>query len=681
MNRPLNWGIMATGNIARRFATDLPYAEQGTLLAVGSRTLDSAQRFAAEFDAPRAYGSYDELVADPDVDAIYISLPNHLHAYWAIRCAEAGKHILCEKPLATNHPEAMTVIEAARYHDVFLMEAFMYRCHPQTAKLAELVASGAIGDVRVIQASFSYDMGGYNENIRQVNEYAGGGIMDVGCYPVSLARLIAGAALGQPFAEPVLVTDGYQRKQSVKAFGHVGDQSRVDEWTSAVVQFPGDIVAELTCGIRARVESVARIWGANGHIVTMNPWLPDDERTGGEAGLQILLYRTGQSEPEEIVLPAGKPLYAVEADAVAAHVADREAPAMSWQDSLGNMMALDSWREELGLVFDNEKYDALKTPVSGRPVARRSDHNMQYGQVAGIDKPVSRLVMGTMIFKRNRLPLACSMLDYFFEIGGNCLDTAHVYGSEETVGEWLKLRGIREEMVVIGKGARDDKGTPEGITAQLLETLEKMQLDYLDMYMMHTDNPSVPAGELVACLNEHLDAGRIRAFGGSNWSIERIQEADAYAEANGLVSFAASSPNLSLAVWNEPMWPGCLSASDAISRAWYTERRLPVFAWSSQATGFFTGRYSPEDRDVSWLAPIVRTWFNDQNFARLQRARELAAQKGVTAAQVALAYVLQQPFPTFALIGPQSINELRDVLPALDIHLTPEETAWLNLED
>jgi aryl-alcohol dehydrogenase-like predicted oxidoreductase len=245
---------------------------------------------------------------------------------------------------------------------------------------------------------------------------------------------------------------------------------------------------------------------------------------------------------------------------------------MTWEDSLGNMLTLDAWRREIGLVFDNEKYESLSVPTSGQKLQRRPQHNMQYGGVEGVDKPISRLVMGTMIFQPGRLPLACAMLDYFYEIGGNCMDTAHVYGCEKTVGEWIKLRGVREDLVIIGKGARDEAGTPEGLTKQLLQSLETMQLDYLDLYFMHTDNPSVPVGELVDCLNEHVRAGRIRAFGGSNWRIERIEAANAYARAHNLVGFAASSPNLSLAEWNEPMWPGCLTASDAQSRAW-------VFQW------------------------------------------------------------------------------------------------------
>lgn len=677
----LRWGILGTGKIAATFARQLPASQTGTLVAVGSRSLESAARFAETHGAARAYGDYDELLADSDVDAVYISLPNHLHARWTVRCAEAGKHILCEKPLATNHAEAMTAVEAARFHGVFLMEAFMYRCHPQTAKLVELIRSGAIGQVRLIQAAFSYAMPADHANIRLQNTAAGGSIMDVGCYTLSMARLLAGAATGQDFANPLIVSDGYRAESEIKAYAHLGEESGVDEWTTATVKFSDTLFANLTCGLHLRVEPTVRVWGTAGHLVVPNPWFPGDERFGGDAGAVIELHRHG-ADTETLTVPGGKPLYAIEADTVAQHVAEQQAPSpcMTWADSLGNMRALDAWRRQIGLAFTAETSAALAVPTSGRPLTRRPDAPMRYGQIEGIDKPVSRLVMGTMIFKPGELRLAASLLDHYYAVGGNTFDTAHVYRCEETVGEWIKLRGVREELVVIGKGARDEAGTPEGLTAQLFETLEKMQLDYLDIYMLHTDNPAVPVGEFVDCLNEHKAAGRVRAFGGSNWSTERLAAANAYAQAHGLTGFATSSPNLSLAEWNEPMWPKCLTASDAASRAWYTQTQLPLFAWSSQATGFFTGRYGPGDRENPALAPIVRTWFSEGNFQRLDRARELAREKGVSPAQLALAYVLCQPFPTFALIGPQSIDELRDVLPALDIQLTPDECRWLNLE-
>lgn len=678
----LKWGILGAGRIARVFAKGLSTSTTGRLAAVASRTEGAAQAFAKEFPVEHAYEGYDRLLADPDIDAVYISLPNHLHALWTIRCAEAGKHILCEKPLTTNYAEAMTAIEACRANDVFMMEAFMYRCHPQTARLAQLIREGAIGRVRVIQAHFSFNMQGPQVNIRQQNDASGGGIMDVGCYCVSLARLIAGAANGQGFANPIVLNSGYSQTVALKAFGHIGAESRVDEWTTAAVQFPGDIVANLTCGIQVRVDSPLRIWGSQGHIIVPNPWFPGHERHGGEDGARILIYLDGQDQPQEEIVRGGLPLYSIEADTVARHIQDRQAPSpcMTWDDSLGNMLTLDAWRRDIGLTFDTEKPGTLAHPAVSRPLARRADHSMTYGHIPGVDKPVARLVMGTMIFKQGELPLACSLLDHYVEQGGNCLDTAHVYRSEETLGQWLKVRGVRNQMVIIAKGARGLTETPDDLTRQLLETLSKLGTDYVDLYLMHADNPAVPVGEYIDTLNAHVSAGRVRAFGGSNWTIERIEAANAYASAHGLVGFSASSPNLSLAAWNEPMWTGCLSVHDPALRAWYERSQMPLLAWSSQATGFFSGRFKPQDREVPAYASIARTWFNEANFERLERARTLAKKKGVTPAQIALSYVLCLPLNVFALIGPQTIEQSREALPALRIELTPVELRWLNLE-
>ena len=670
MSTKLAWGILGTGRIAHTFARGLATSQTGRLVAVGSRTLEAANRFGDEFAVPRRYASYEALLADPEVEAVYISLPNHLHALWTIRCAEAGKHVLCEKPLATNYAEAMVAVEAARRHDVFLMEAFMYRCHPQTAQIVELLRSRAIGDVRVIQAHFSFNMKGARpENIRQQNAAAGGGIMDVGCYTASLARLVAGAALGQDFADPI----------EVKPVGHIGASSQVDEWSTAALRFPGDIVANLTCGIQVSVDPALRIWGSEGHIVVPNPWFPGREGTESK----ILVYRDGQQEPEVVAVDTSRPLYSVEADTVAAHILARQAPSpcMTWADSLGNMRTLDQWRKGIGLTFANEQPEALILPVAGRPLARRADAVMKYGRVAGVDKPISRIVMGSMVFREDELPFTCAMLDDFVERGGNCIDTAYVYRTEATVGRWLKLRGLREQMVIIAKGAHTPFCNPADLTRQLYETLERLQTDYVDIYFLHRDNPAIPVGEFVECLDEHQRAGRIRAFGGSNWTIARIEEANAYARAHNLSPFAASSPNLALAVWNEPMWKGCVSASDPASRAWYARTRLPLFSWSSQASGFFTGRFTPADRDNPALAAVVRTWFNEGNWLRLERARELARKKGVTSTQIALAYVLCQPLEVFALIGPRSIEETRTSIQALEVSLTSEELRWLNLEE
>ena len=391
----------------------------------------------------------------------------------------------------------------------------------------------------------------------------------------------------------------------------------------------------------------------------------------------MILNRYGQKE-QQVTVANTQNLYANEADTVASYIAQRQTPYMSWDDTLGNMQTLDRWRAAIGLVYDGERPDALVPTVHKRPLAVRPNTIMKYGRIAGVEKPVSRLVLGAD--NQEMLPHASVMFDDFFEQGGNCIDTAYIYrsgGCEKLLGQWIKNRGIREQIVLLDKGAHTPNCTPEKLTSQLLESLERLQTDYVDIYMLHRDNPEVPVGEFISVLNEHKAAGRIRAFGGSNWSLSRIEAANAWAKQHGMTGFVALSNNFSLARMVDPVWAGCLSASDAASRAWLTKTGMALFPWSSQARGFFTGRARPDDHSDPEL---VRCWYSDDNFLRLDRANALAQKRGVLPINIALAYVLAQPFPTFPLIGPRTLSETRTSLPGLTVDLTPDEVRWLNLE-
>jgi len=308
---------------------------------------------------------------------------------------------------------------------------------------------------------------------------------------------------------------------------------------------------------------------------------------------------------------------------------------------------------------------------------------MKYGHVAGIDRPVARMVMGSMFYSLQNIDLCCSMLDDYVSLGGNCIDTAAIYyggESEKAVGEWMRQREVRDQIILIAKGAHHDahgpRVNPTEIERDLTHSLERLQTDYADVYILHRDDPGYPVGEIVECLNEHLRAGRIRAFGGSNWTVERLQAANDYAREHRLVGFAASSPNFSLAIPNVPRWPGCVSVSSS-DRDWYTREQFPLFAWSSQASGFFSGKFREDAPDNP---EMTRVWYSKDNFDRLRRANELAVKRGVTAIEVAFAYVLCQPFPTFALVGPHSIEETHSTASGLELDLAPQEVAWLNLE-
>jgi len=341
MTDQLNWGILATGGIARKFAEALPASRTGRLVAVGSRTPAAAEKFAADFPGVRAHGSYEALLADPAVQAVYIATPHPSHLEWTLHAAAAGKHILCEKPLALNRADAERMVAAAHRHRVFLMEAFMYRCHPQTARLAELVREGAIGELRGINASFTVPFKFDPAHRLFAKELGGGAILDLGCYPVSLARRMAGAAVGRDFAEPL----------TFQGAGRLNAVTGADEYAAATVAFPGGITAQLTCSSCVAFEAAARLLGTAGWIDVPNPYHPG--REGRPPG--VTLHRPG-ADPETIVVGGPQPLFAVEADTVGDAIArgETEASAMSHADTLGNMAMLDAWRAALGMRYDGE---------------------------------------------------------------------------------------------------------------------------------------------------------------------------------------------------------------------------------------------------------------------------------------------------------------------------------------
>lgn len=665
MTSELQWGILGTGNIAKAFARALPHSETGRVVAVGSRNKGTANKFGKEFGLSRCHGSYEALLADKRVQAVYISLPHPMHAEWAIKTAEAGKHILCEKPIGMNHAEAMAIVEAAHCNDVFLMEAFMYRCHPQIKKLLELIRAQEIGEVRVIQATFSFHADFKIKSRIFDQALGGGGILDVGCYCTSMARLVAGAAQGKDFVDPI----------EVVGTGYLGKESRVDEWAVASLKFPGGIVAQLATGVSVNQENVVRIFGSEGDILISQPWIPT--REGGVT--KIILQKKGESQAREIEIKTDGWLYAMEADVVAKNIGRRQAPspAMSWEDTLGNMRTLDRWRSAIGLSYDLESPTACMQTVSRRALKIRKPNSMLYGKIPGVKIPVSRMVLGSAV--ATFMPATAVMNDDFFERGGNCFDTAHIYDggrAEKAMGQWVQNRKIRDRVVILGKGAHTPNCNPEGLSCQLMESLDRLQTDYVDIYMMHRDNLDIPVREFIDCLNEHLRKGRMHAFGGSNWSIARVEAANAYAQSKGLVGFTAVSNNFSLARMVNPVWAGCVSASDAKSRQWFVKNQMALMAWSSQARGFFI-RGDPKfvaDKELQ------HSWYSKDNFQRLHRVLELAKKKKILPVTLAASYVLSQPFPTYALIGPQLPSETRTSMDALSIKLTTREMKWLNLE-
>ena len=291
---------------------------------------------------------------------------------------------------------------------------------------------------------------------------------------------------------------------------------------------------------------------------------------------------------------------------------------------------------------------------------------------------MSRLVMGCD--NQPDLPHASAIFDHFYSLGGNAFDTGYVYGGgryERLFGQWMANRGVREDVVVIVKGAHTPHCDPESLTSQLSESLERQQSDYADIYMMHRDNPDIPVGEFVDVLDEHHRAGRIKVIGVSNWTRERFDEANAYARANGRQELAVLSNHFGLAEAYDVPWAGCRHVTDPASKQWLIEAQIPLLPWSSQARGFFARPAKPDDLSD---ADLVRCYYSDDNFERLRRAEQLGAEMGVPATAIALAFVLGQPFPTFPLFGPRSIAETRSSMQGLGVELTEDQVAWLDLK-
>jgi aryl-alcohol dehydrogenase-like predicted oxidoreductase len=319
---------------------------------------------------------------------------------------------------------------------------------------------------------------------------------------------------------------------------------------------------------------------------------------------------------------------------------------------------------------------------------------MKYGAIANINKPVSRIVLGTMIISTDNFDRSVDILDAAMRNGINTLDSANVYyggQSERAIGRWMEMRGNREDVVIATKGAIPNadrkRVTPFDITADIYDSLARLRTDYIDIYMLHRDDPEYPIGPIVEILNEHKNAGRIHAFGGSNWTHQRLQEANDYAAANNLTPFTVSSPNFGLAEQVEDPWgPGCVTVSgpqNVEARAWYKQHDMPIFAYSSLGRGFFSGRITrnnfEEIKDT--IDGACRTAYcHEVNFKRLDRVEEMAKQKGMTVAEIATAYIFSQPLNVYALIGTENEAEMKSAITASETTLTTDEMAWLNLE-
>lgn len=303
---------------------------------------------------------------------------------------------------------------------------------------------------------------------------------------------------------------------------------------------------------------------------------------------------------------------------------------------------------------------------------------MLYGELRFSEKRVSRLVMGCHAMQS--YDHAAEMFDDFFARGGTAFDTAWNYGypeagaQEDYVGRWAEARDLVNDLFITIKGAHHPLNHPDAVEPQLIESLARLRVERADLYLTHHDNKDVPVEDYVDVLDALVRKGLVRAYGFSNWTLARVDEAIRYARQTGKAGPQALSSHFGLAEVLELPWPLGQHVTDDASRAWLEQAGIPLFSWSSQSRGFFARGDSSDESD----AALVRSFYSPLNFERLARVRVIALEQKVEPTAVALAYVLRQPFPTFALIGPLSLAETRASLECLRVELSPGELDWLH---
>jgi predicted dehydrogenase len=311
MSKVLNWGLLSTARINRALIPPLQVSRRNKLLAVASRSQATADAYAREKKIPRAYGSYEALLADPEIDVIYNPLPNHLHAEWTIKAVQAGKHVLCEKPLALSVDEVDAIIAAARQHGCVVAEAFMYRHHPQTLKVQEIVQSGSLGTLKLIRGSFTFVLTREGD-VRLKPEWGGGSIWDVGCYPISYARAVVG--------EEPLEVFGWQ----------VTGPTGIDETFVGQMRFGGGVIAQFDSSFVIPFHAFMEIVGSEGTLNIPHPFKP---------GIAEKIYLTRGERIETITIKGGE-LYSGEVEDMADAILLGRTPRVTLEDSRANVAAI-----------------------------------------------------------------------------------------------------------------------------------------------------------------------------------------------------------------------------------------------------------------------------------------------------------------------------------------------------
>ena len=661
----VKWGVIGTGTISKAFCDSIRYSEEGKLAAVASRSSKNLKHFSDKYDVI-THDSYDALIGDSSIDAVYIGTPHNSHFELGLKTLRSGKHLLCEKPMTMNSTEAMILLNEARNLNLFFMEAFMYRCHPLTHRMLEIVKQEFTNKEVVIESTFGFTADVGDGHRLKNPELGGGSILDIGCYPLSMSRLIAGTLLGSPFADPL----------NISASGKLS-LSNIDLNAKAVLEFSSKIKAIIKSAINEEYKNSLIIKSETIELIVEEPW-HCGQFQGQEAEIKILRHDSKGTSEDIINVKDKIGLFTREINEASKCIKEGkiESQFMSHADSLSNSIWLDKWLNELKVIYPA---NSINTSSLKNSVFFKNSKDLKLIKLPELDKEVSPIVFGCDN-QINEIH-AFAMFDYYYSKGGRVFDTAYIYNhglSDKYLGDWINSRNLKD-IVVLGKGAHTPDCLPEMIKPQIEESLSRGNIDKLDVYCLHRDNPDIPVAEFIDALNECKNIGLINILGASNWKLDRFKSANEYAETTGKSGFKVLSNNFSLARMIEPVWPGCISC-DQEYLAYLKENKIHLFPWSSQARGFFVNQveFAANEHFANPTSEEEkRVWHDELNLARRNRAIELAKEKKCEPIQIALSYVVNLEISAYPLVGPRNFFELDSCIEATNINLTAKELRFL----
>ena len=667
MNK-IKWGIIGSGNIADAFAHSVKYCQDSDLVSVFGRNEEAVKQFSSKFTI-KSYTNLDSFFTSDEIDAVYIATPHSSHFTYSLEAIKNNKHILCEKPLTMNYLESMTLLSLAKEAKVFLMEAYMYRTHPQTFNILHHLDLFKNTQEKIfIESSFGFSAELPKEHRLRNPLLGGGAILDVGCYPLSMVKLIAGNLQGMPFADP----------ESIIATGRL-DETGVDLQSEAHLVFSDQIEAKISCAIDEEYSNDLKIKSGNLELVVEQPWHCGQFQDGNSS---IKILDSGDLIKEVSYLDTVG-LFTREIDHASKCIQEEkfESALVSHADTQSNMLWLDKWRQEVKIKCPYESFENSPIPASRFYLMQKTQ--FQNTAIKGIEKYASRLALGCD--NQTSSLHAFTMFDHFYGAGGRIFDTAYIYNNgkgDKYLGDWINSRNLEKDIIVIGKGAHTPQCEPQFIRPQILESLERLNIETLDIFCLHRDNPDIPVSEFMDALDEVKSEGLINLIGASNWDLERFSEARDYAQLNNKEPFTALSNNFSLAEMVDPVWPGCVGVNNQYIN-YLIENQIMLFPWSSQARGFFIEKKeitSNEHFSNPSLEEEVRVWHNEKNLKRRAKCFEIAKQKNLQPIQVALAYVVQKSSLIFPLIGPRTIFETNSSIEATQINLSAQEMIDLSID-